>query len=317
MTHQIAMKVNQSDTAGADFAALADQLIQDSWHLPPGGDQSWREQDAARIFSGHGKDGINDTEDVPSVGESDVPPGAEDSFPEDQPLEPGFKTVGTLGILLPLSLATVIVFFVVLFSVPEILTAGFWNAPEPRAMPVTKPVRTADAAPLAFGPSGKESGPGKLRPSLAESGESSSVPRVPNGIAAPTADHRNGLAILPAKAEIQKTIFQQPGHATAEPTMRARRVSAAVIRLATASSFRQPASRAKRIATRLPPIGSAYFASHKPAVAARKAPAADWKAETTKWDEMAAKIRARRERYQSDGNTALAVSRDQASREFP
>jgi hypothetical protein len=288
MTHKIAMKVNQSDTPGADFAALADQLIQDSWHLPPGGDQSWREQDAARIFSGRGKDEINATDDAPSAVTEDLP-----LVEEEWPQEPTVKASRLVGVLLPVSLATIIMFFAVAFSMPELLTSHFRNAAAPKAGPnaqVTQ-VSMIEPRPMIPTPDASDAAPGKLRPSLMD-GASAATP-------------------------VHAAQSPQPYHAAFDAKRQAQQKISTVVRVATARSFRQPASRTKRIATRLPPIGAAYFASHTPAVAARKAPAADWNAETTKWDEMAAKIRAGREKYQTGGNTTLVDTRHQASREFP
>jgi hypothetical protein len=285
MTHKITMKVNQSDTAGADFAALADQLIQDSWHLPPGGDQSWREQDAARIFRGHGKDGINDAEDAPPA-VTEVPSPIEEEWPQ----EPAVKASRLVGIVLPVSLATIIMCIAVAFSMPELLTNYLRNAVAPKGAPKAQVTQVSiiEPRPTIAASRANDPAPGKLRLSLID-GASAAIP-------------------------VRTAEPQQPHHAMYDTRKQAPHNVSAVLHVTTARSPRQPASHTKRIATRLPPIGAAYFASHTPAVAPRKAPAADWKAETAKWDEMAAKIRARRE---TDGNTGLAESRAQASREFP
>src|SRR5262249_50782850 len=95
------------------------------------------------------------------------------------------------------------------------------------------------------------------------------------------------------KAEIRQATPRQLRHAVYEVSGQARQKTAAAIRVGRADSFRQPAPGARRSATRLPPIGAAYFASHTPAVS--KAAAADWKMEVVKWDAAAAKIRAERE----------------------
>src|SRR5579871_3636390 len=100
MPHRkIAMKtITPAEPANCDFAALADQLIQDNWHLPAGGDQSWREQDAFRIFSAHGKSEINDRERPPPAADSEPPDDDESSE-----YQPGFETPRTLSIFLPLA----------------------------------------------------------------------------------------------------------------------------------------------------------------------------------------------------------------------
>src|SRR5262249_19485590 len=116
MTHRkIILKAEQQpEPPGADFATLADQFIQESAYLPAAGDQSWREQDARRIFDGQGEDENNHTEAVPAEAEA---PLSELNIPSPK----------ALGILLPLSLATFVMVFAVTFSMPEILTAGFWS----------------------------------------------------------------------------------------------------------------------------------------------------------------------------------------------
>jgi hypothetical protein len=209
---------------------------------------------------------------------------------EEWPQEPAVKASRLVGVLLPVSLATIIMFFAVAFSMPELLTSYFRNAAAPKAAPKTQVTQVSiiEPRPMITASHASDPAPGKLRLSLID-GASAANP-------------------------VRAAQPQQPHHATFDTRRQAQPKTSAVIRVATARSLHKPASRTKRIATRLPPIGAAYFAGHTPAVAARKAPAADWKAETAKWDEMAAKIRARRE---TDGNTDLADSRAQASREFP
>src|SRR5215469_3739176 len=123
MTHRkiILKSERQPDLSGADFGTLADQLIQESSYLPPEGDQSWREQDARRIFSGQNEDEVNPTEDVPTAAarEEEALPG------------PSLESPKALGILLPVSLATFVMVIAVTFSMPEILTTGFWSGAKP------------------------------------------------------------------------------------------------------------------------------------------------------------------------------------------
>jgi hypothetical protein len=161
------MRVDQTGTADAgsapgDFAALADRFIQDSWHLPPEGDQSWREQDAERIFSGHGKDAVN--EEPPAVEEGDAPGDESDARDEPGlPLRPA-------GIFLSLAMATCLMCVVVVFSAPQILTSGFWSAPLPAKTEVETapvPVDFASVAPMAPAPASNAAMAKQLRPSLA------------------------------------------------------------------------------------------------------------------------------------------------------
>jgi hypothetical protein len=242
MTHNISMRVDQAGTADSDFAALADQLIQDSWHLPPEGDQSWREQDAQRIFSGHGKDDIN--EEPPAVEDGDTPGDESDARdePSSMPLRPA-------GILLSLALATGLMFVVVIVSAPQILTAGFGRAPVAAE---------------------------NLRPSLADSGPVALPPTFEADKAA-TSNGNLPIAHAPVKATVAETVPKHP----------------ASVRLATAKAPRAKPGRVR-------PIGEAYFASHTPAVPARKTASANWKAEVARWDEKANEIRARRENAKTD-----------------
>jgi hypothetical protein len=205
MTHNIAMRVDQAGTAGSDFAALADQLIQDSWHLPPEGDQSWREQDAQRIFSGHGKDDIN--EEPPAVEDGDTP--GDESDGRD---EPGFMPLRPAGILLSLALATGLMFVVIIVSAPQILTAGFGSAPLPSktgtgAAPV--PIDFATVAPLAPAPALSTAMVKGLRPSVADNVHAASPParELAHKAATSNGNHRaaNRLAEAAAVKSVPRT----------------------------------------------------------------------------------------------------------------
>lgn len=265
MTHKIT--IDQSQTAAPDFAALADQLIQGSWHLPPEGDQSWREQDALRIFSGHDKG-------------DDEPPAAEDAdAPGDESgprLEPGFTPLRPAGILLSLTLATGLMFIVIVVSTPEILTTGFWSAPDAKAGAVPAPVAivradVASAAPLV--PVQAVVPTETLRPSLTDSGKAA-LPLVREAADSAGTSHRKiRIAETPAKIRVAKaSVAETPGVKVA----------------------------ARATPHRLAPIGEAYFSSHMPAVPARKAASADWKAEVARWDERANEIRARNQNTKND-----------------
>jgi len=273
-TRKIIVKVDhRPHSAGTDFAALADRLIQESWHLPPDGDQSWREQDAYRIFSEQGEDPVDHGE---------APP-AEEAEADDTRPEPDFGVPKTFGIVLPLSLATFVTVLAVTFSMPEILTAGFWSNAQTERGPkaAIAPVSMASAAPLM--PVGHEAAPGKLRPSLAEDVRPAARPvRLEDkAVVAPVRDQ----VAQAAPSVVANTMGQTPQKA-----------------------------RAKR--SRLPPIGEAYFASHAPA-ASRKVASTEWKIEAARWDETAAKIQARREKYQNSGDVIAAKSRAGDSSEFP
>jgi len=266
MTHRkITVKVEQQpDSTGADFATLADQLIQESSYLPPQGDQSWREQDARRIFSGQSEDDVNHEEAEPVEGSGEE---------EDAPSEPGFRSPKALGILLPVSLATFVIGMAVTFSMPEVLTAGFWNPSESARAPdivAVTPVSVANAAPLA--PAPHDAGLSQLRPSLAESVHPAVRP-------VHTADK---VKTLPDRRIAQAAPSSIAPKAISSPPPD---------RMAANMGQTQQKPRAKH--GRLPPIGEAYFASH--ARVAEKA-SSDWKTVAAKWDERAAQIRARRAR---------------------
>ncbi|HEY2837274.1 MAG TPA: hypothetical protein VGI89_11945 [Rhizomicrobium sp.] len=217
--------------------------------MPLEGDQSWREQDARRIFSGRGEDQINHGEALPAEEAAE----ANDALPK-----PGFEAPKALGIVLPLSLATFVVVLAVTLSMPEILTASFWNNTQTKRAPevAIAPVSMADAAPLT--PVVHEAAQSKLRPSLAEGARPVARP-------VGTTDKAKAL----------------PGRqiAQAAPSV-------------TASTMGQAQQKVRAKRGRLPPIGETYFASR--AHTTRTA-SADWKVEAAKWDESAAQIRARRE----------------------
>lgn len=288
MAHKITMKVSQSDTAADDFAALADQLIQDSWHLPPGGDQSWRELDAARIFSGHGEDGVNDADTVPMMVEEE-PASVEEEWPQ----EPGIKASRVVGVLLPISLATIVMGAAVIFSMPQLVAAHIGDTAEAAARGQVSQARVNQPAVTILAPQQRDPAPGKLRPSLMDD------------------------ASTPAAEGIHTTDLQQSRPAMSGTEARTRPNARSQARLATTGSLFKTAPRVKHSATRLPPIGAAYFASHAPAVAVRKEAAADWNTETAKWDEMAARIQARRERNQENENAPGAEPRVGSARESP
>ena len=269
MTHRkITVKVEQQpDSTGADFATLADQLIQESSYLPPQGDQSWREQDARRIFSEQSEDDINPEE---------APPAEIAAREEEDALsEPGFRSPRALGILLPVSLATFVIGMAVTFSMPEVLTAGFWNPSgsvrSPDVVAVT-PVSVANAAPLA--PAPHEAGPSKLRPSLAESVHPAVSP-VHMADKVKTLPDRRVAQAAPSSVAPKAISSRPPDHMVADMGM--------------GQTEQKPRARQSR----LPPIGEAYFASH--AHVAEKT-SSDWKTVVAKWDERAAQIRARRAR---------------------
>ena len=215
--------------------------------------------------------------------------GEETAPKEDWPREPALKASRVVGILLPVSLATIIMIGAVAFSMPQLLNAPLGNAA--KAAPEARLTQANVILPAPVIVASHPSEAGKLRPSLTE-GDSAAQP-------ARTTELRQSQPVM------------------SEPRKQSRPNITSVVRLATAGPLREPVPRAKHVAPRLPPIGAAYFASHAPAVPVRRAAAADWKAEAAKWDERAAMIQARRERYQSKENSAGAAPGAESSRDFP
>ena len=136
MAHKMPKDVNTpSDGTEQGLAALADQWADKSGHLPPGGDHSWREQEAQRRFGGENAISEN----------ANLPPGADAAANEmDGAYDPGFKRPWMLNILLPVSLATCVVFAVIVFLMPGISSSGLRGLDEPKALP-DMPLRVIDA----------------------------------------------------------------------------------------------------------------------------------------------------------------------------
>src|SRR5579863_5907290 len=96
MAHKSNRKARKlSDEAEQDFAAPADQWIDQDWHLPPGGDHSWREREVQRIFGGVVEEPINDKADPPPL--EQIGPTSDEM---DGSYEPGFRRGRALSVLL-------------------------------------------------------------------------------------------------------------------------------------------------------------------------------------------------------------------------
>jgi hypothetical protein len=249
MTRKITMKpLEPLDEAEQDFAALADQWIDRNWHLPPGGDHSWREREAQRIFGCFGKEPINDKEDPPPFGQ--VGPTAGEA---DAPREPGFRRAGALNVVLPISLATCVMLLVVAILVPEILTSSFWDPQRPKALSDT-PVR------IINGVAAKEN----MRPSLAyRDGPNHDKDKVVSQ-ALPQQVER----IAPAKAsrKMALALSHSPTSIITKQNLR----SGKLVSVAKAYPPRQAHYPTKPTAISPPPIGADYFAKHAPTAAVGK-----------------------------------------------
>jgi hypothetical protein len=244
MTRKITMKaLKPLDEAEQDLAALADQWVDRNFYLPPGGDHSWREREAQRLFGNDGKEPINDEANVPPAGWA-APAAGE----ANGPYEPGFRRAGARNILLPVSLAACALLFAGGFWISQILSSGFWGPQEPKIPPATPHMINVAAE-------------GKAMPALAYAGD----PDLDGNRAANRPRPRPpGPAIAPAKADgkgtpprLRPPIVAKPDAPDAKPVVRAAKAQAPGVR----SSRKQPAKS-------LPPIGAAYFASHAPAAAA-------------------------------------------------
>lgn len=237
MTRKIAMKAPKPPgEAEQDLAALADQWADQNWYLPPGGDQSWREREAQRRFGGLGEQPINNKEDAPA--------GADQAAGEVEGVyQSGFRRAGTLGLVLPISLAACAMLFAVFFLAPQVLTSGFWGPSEPKAlsgMPVP-------------GMKGAEE---IMMPSLAQGDASQrgiDKAVTQTGFQQPAAVPIYRNTVLP-RLRPQMPVTATEDRQSREPTAR----------IGKALSPKRPAAKS------LPPIGAAYFASHAPAAAAEK-----------------------------------------------
>ena len=99
-------------------------FIEDSWHLPPGGDQSWRETDALRIFGN--TETSKDPEKSESPEKAKTEPPSTDFVPERE-FAPDAAAQGWGGVVAALLLVPAIALVIALLAFPDILTAGYWR----------------------------------------------------------------------------------------------------------------------------------------------------------------------------------------------
>jgi hypothetical protein len=279
MTHRriILRAEQQPDRPSADYGSRAEQLIEDSSYLPLEGDQSWREQDARRIFSAQSEDEVNYEDYAPAdvAAESD-----------DTSAEPRLESRKVVGVLLPISLATFVMVLAVTVSMPEILTGGFWSDAGSKRSPDAA-MTSANAAPA----------PGKLRPSLAENVRPVARP-------VQTTDK--------LKAPPRQVAQAAPGPKAERP---APVTVATAERLPPIGSKTRSAKRSRTLSL-ADKLDAAYAAMPAPQPAANESTVVDWKAQAARWDELANKIRARSGKYKRDGQDDFTASRDESSREF-
>ena len=222
------------DGTERDFATLADQWADENWYLPPGGDQSWRDREAQRLFGGDGEELIDERQDRPRLDPSTDEVGGS--------YEPGFKHRGALGIALPLLLAASAAFSVPVFM-PQVLTSGFWNPYEPKA-PSDMPVQIVKLAEDDV----------TLRPAYGDGSDRSNA--ADQALSQPA-----GKAVAPIKI-YRNSVLPDPRPAIV--TRNDPKDSEPSARIAEVQPSQAPSPRI-RPAKSLPPIGAAYFASHAPA----------------------------------------------------
>lgn len=241
MTHEKTGKTH-SPSAGLerDFAALADQWADENWYLPPGGDQSWREREARRLFGGDGEEPVNDREDPPPVDRIDP-------LTDEMHAGPRPKRIRALGAAFPLLLAAGAVLFVPIFM-PQILTSDFWAPSEPKASSVA-PVQLASQAAILDD--------ANLRPAYDGGSDQGKA-------ANEVLSRQTGAAAAPLKI-YRDTVLPNPRPAITTEDDRKNSGPAAPV-VSKVQPTPSPAAKA-RAAKSLPPIGAAYFASHTPAAA--------------------------------------------------
>lgn len=240
MTHEETGKTH-TPSAGLerDFAALADQWADKNWYLPPGGDQSWRDREARRLFGGDSEESVNDP-GGPAPVDRVGPPTDEMAVPHER----GFRHGRALGIVFPLLLAACAVFFVPIFM-PQILTSDFWAPYEPKA-PIAAPAQLMSQAAIV-----DDAG---LRPAYDDGSDHNKtanevLPQQMGPAAAPIKIYRNSVQPNPRPAIIT------------EGDRKDSRPAAPVVAKVQPTG---PLAAKARAAKSLPPIGASYFASHAP-----------------------------------------------------
>lgn len=247
MTHEMPKDANAPpDGTGQDFTARADRWADKNWYLPPGGDHSWREREAARRFGG--ENSIHENADPPTVA-ADGPAANE----MDGPYDPSFKRAWALNVLLPVSLATCAVAVVIAILVPGVLTSGFWGPGEPKALP-DAPLRVIDTAGTDENVTTRFAAGSDLRQGKQEVVNQALPQPIGQAVVPPQADQKTALPQLRTQLPIitKAPVITKQDRQNDKPAAR-------VAKAAPAQASKKPAAKS------LPPIGEAYFASHAPA----------------------------------------------------
>ncbi len=251
--------------AEQDLAAWADEWVDLNCHLPPGGDHSWREREAQRLFGDNAEESI--------VNNIEYPPPAEEvgstTTEAGAPYESGFRRPRTArSFILPVSLAALAIIAGSFFLLPESLQSHFGETRQPRVLS-NPPVRLINEATaeekvtpnlLHKGSldAGKAEHPNPPPPQQVKQAVAPAKEMTPPLPRHPLIETQNAKSRTPA-AQVAKA----PG---AAPTKRAARSMPPIGATYFAGRARTTAEK-KQVATTLPPIGQAYFESHSPAAA--------------------------------------------------
>ena len=169
-------------------------FLEESWHLPPPGDQSWRETDALRIFGAPEK---SREPEKTEPAETKSRPMPTDFVPERE-FAPDWEppAQGWGGVVAALFLVPVVILVIAVLAFPGILTGEFRRAPQTMVRPPAVPAQVAKAsAPV----------PAPPRPAAPGADPASKgvlvIDAAPKPQAAPP---------VPAPAEPDKTMAQPP-----------------------------------------------------------------------------------------------------------
>jgi len=259
----MAGKVSMKPVGDAEqnFADWADAWVDRNCHLPPGGDHSWREQEAQRIFGDNAEKSDAGNEYPPSAGWADAKANEADAS-----YESGFRRPRTArNFIFPISLAVFAVLAGGYFMLPESLQSSFGGARESKAL-------SAPPAPIAHQIAAKEETPSPapdIGSNLAESKLPSLTP--PQHVKQQTGPAKE-IAPPPLRSPIaEKHDVQRrisTAHVAKAPAPKKQAARSLPPIGSTYFKHRAPAATAKKqVVTALPPIGQAYFESHSPAAA--------------------------------------------------
>jgi hypothetical protein len=258
----MAGKVSMKPVGDAEqnFADWADAWVDRNCHLPPGGDHSWREREAQRIFGDNAEESDAGNEYPPSAGWADAKTDEADAS-----YESGFRRPRTARtFIFPISLAVFAVLAGGYFMLPGSLQSSFWGAREPKALPAP--------APIAHQVAVKKEMPGPA-PDIGSNLAESKLPSLtsPQHVKQGTAPAKATAPPLlrppvTEKHEVQRRI--STAHVAKVPPPKKQAARSLPPIGSTYFKHRAPAASAKKqVVTALPPIGQAYFESHSPAAA--------------------------------------------------